>query len=56
MGVFVPGKPFSPSLMFVGKQEPMPVKHLLVVPLKGRLLASSTNIRKLGKLFQGQTL
>jgi hypothetical protein len=39
--VFVPGKPFQPSLMFAGKAEPTQVKKLLGAPL----LALPANIR-----------
>ncbi len=38
---FVPGKPFQPSLIFVGKAWAYPSK----APLYGRLLALLTNIR-----------
>ncbi len=42
---FVPGKPFQPSLMFVGKAGAYRVKHLSISTLEGRLLALPTNIR-----------
>jgi hypothetical protein len=40
--VFVPGKPFQPSLMFAG---PYRSELPLDAPLLGRLLALSTDIR-----------
>ncbi len=56
--MFVPGKPFQLSLMFVGKTRSLPyrgapeslpkptqVKHLSGAPLYGNLLALPTNIR-----------
>ncbi len=43
--MFAPGKPFQPSLMFVGKAGAYPSeKHLSDAPRKGRLLAFPTNI------------
>jgi hypothetical protein len=40
--VFYPGKPFHPSLMFVGKAKNY---HLSGAPLHGRLIALPTNIK-----------
>jgi len=42
--VFVPVKPFQPSVMFARKAGVYP-KHLSFSPLWGRLLALLTNIR-----------
>ncbi len=39
--MFVPGKPFQPSLMI----EPPQMKHLSSAPIQGKLLASRTIIR-----------
>jgi hypothetical protein len=50
----VPGKPFQPILMFV-RPNPTRMKHLLVAPLFGKLLATP-NIRQGAKAHQGQTL
>jgi hypothetical protein len=52
--VFVPGKPFQPSLLFVGKQEPTLLEHLSGGLLKDRLLALPANNRA-GNACQGQT-
>ncbi len=43
--MFVPGKPFQPSLMFAGKAIAYPSEAPSGAPLYGRLLASPTNIR-----------
>jgi hypothetical protein len=42
--VFVPGKPFQPSLLLAVRQEPPRVKKLSDAPPQGRLLVSPTNI------------
>jgi hypothetical protein len=44
-GVFVPGKPFQSSKMFVNKVRACLIKHLSSAPLYSRLLALPTNIR-----------
>jgi hypothetical protein len=43
--MFVPGKPFQPSLMLADKTGAYKVKDLSGAPLYGRFLASPTNIR-----------
>ncbi len=43
--MFVPGKPFQPSLVFSVRLEPTRVKNLSGAPLKGGLLALTTNTR-----------
>jgi hypothetical protein len=53
--VFVPDKPFQPSLGLPIRLEPTQLKHLSGAPLKGRLLASPTNTGQVGKTYQGQT-
>jgi len=53
--VFVAGKPFLPSKMFVRKAGAYPseVKHLSGTPLKGKLLAMLTNNGQGRKGLQG---
>ncbi len=41
----VPGKPFQPSIMFVGEAEARAFPYLSDAPLKGRFMALPTNIR-----------
>ncbi len=43
--MFVPGKPFQPSLILWVRLESTRVKQLPGAPLLGRLLASPTNVR-----------
>ncbi len=42
--MFVPGKPFQPSVMIV-RQYPTHIKHLSGAPLYGKLLVLPTNVR-----------
>ncbi len=52
--MFVPGKPFHPNLMFVGKAESLTqVEQLSVYPLLGKLLAFLAIIRLRLKNLQG---
>ncbi len=41
--MFVPGKPFQPSLMFAGKAGSYPSEHLSGAPILSSLLDSPTN-------------
>jgi hypothetical protein len=51
-GVFVPGRPFKPSFMFVGKARSIPKRVLH----SGRLGLFSKKLDKSLKTFQVQTL
>ncbi len=52
--VFVPAKPFQPSLMFGARLEPTQVNHLSVAPRVGSWPYPQT-LDKEGKAYQGQT-
>ncbi len=51
--MFVAGKPFQHSLMFVSKVELSQVKYLKGAPLWDRLLASPANVRLGWKALPG---
>ncbi len=51
--MFVPGKPFQPSLMFAGKARAYPSEAASGAPLYGRPLALPTNIRLGGRGLPG---
>jgi len=53
--LFVLGKPFQPSKMFVGKTRTYRVKYLSGAPLSGRLLVLLARIRQDWKGLPGKT-
>jgi hypothetical protein len=54
--MFVPGKPFKPSLIFVSNSVTYPSEAPFSAPLLGKLMALPANIRLSGKILPGETL
>ena len=54
--MFVPGKPFQPSVMFTGKAGAYPSEAPFRCPTQGYLALNQKHQARAGKGCQGQTL